>query len=159
MDTLPNTPISDLSIAKKRALLAELLHKKAGWPQSFPLSFAQQGLWFLQQLAPDNPFYNVSCTIAISGPLRKAVLERSLSELVRRHQVLRTRFELQEGHPVQLIDPARQVLLPVEDLASLSAHTREVEAQHLSWQEIRRPFDLARGPLLRARLLRLGVEE
>src|SRR5579872_2779523 len=159
MDTLSNPSFSDLSPVQKRALLAELVQKKAARPRSFPLSFAQQGLWFLHQLAPDNPFYNASCEIAISGPLRKTVLEQSLSELVRRHQTLRTRFELVDDQPVQVIDPAKPVSLPIEDLSSLSIAARFEEAQRLARQEVRQPFDLARGPLLRARLLRLGLEE
>src|SRR5579863_8608204 len=159
MDTLSNPSLSDLSPSQKRALLAELLRQKAAMPQSFPLSFAQQGLWFLHQLAPENPFYNASCEIAISGPLQKAILEQSLSEMVRRHRVLRTRFELMNDQPMQVVDPAQPISLPIEDLSSLPLAARLAEAQRLSRQEVRQPFDLARGPLLRARLLRLGAEE
>ncbi len=159
MDTLSNPSLSDLSPVQKRALLADLLRQKAAMPQFFPLSFAQQGLWFLHQLAPENPFYNASCEIIMSGPLQKAVLEQSLSEMVRRHRILRTRFELIDDQPMQVVDPAQSIFLPIEDLSSLPLTDRLAEAQHLSKQEIRHPFDLARGPLLRARLLRLGVEE
>ncbi|HEU5375939.1 MAG TPA: amino acid adenylation domain-containing protein [Ktedonobacteraceae bacterium] len=157
MDQPANAPISALSLAKKRALLADLLHKKAGRPQAFPLSFAQQRLWFLHQMAPDNPVYNVSSAIAITGPLQKQVLERSLNALVRRHQILRTRFVVQEGQPVQQIDPPQPLSLPVVDLTGLSATEREAQVPSLCRQEARRPFDLAQGPLLRLQLLRLDT--
>ncbi|HEU5383698.1 MAG TPA: amino acid adenylation domain-containing protein [Ktedonobacteraceae bacterium] len=157
MDQPANSPISALSLATKRALLAELLQKKAGRPQAFPLSFAQQRLWFLHQMAPANPVYNVSSAIAITGPLQKHVLERSLNELVRRHQILRTRFVVQDGQPVQQIDPPQPLPLPVADLSELDAVEREARVQHLRQQEARQPFDLSRGPLMRVQLLRLGA--
>ncbi len=159
MDMSANSQLSDLSSTQKRALLAELLRKKVSKPQSYPLSFTQQGLWFLYQLTPDNPFYNASCTITITGPLQKRVLEQSLSELVRRHQILRTRFELREEHPVQLIDPVRPIPLPVGDLTLLSSEVRAAEVQRLSLAEARRPFDLAHGSVLRVHLLRLATEK
>ena len=153
-----DTPLAALSLAKKRELLAELLHKEAEKPQSFPLSFAQQGLWFLYQLVPDSPLYTIACTVALNGPLQQQILERSLHELVRRHQALRTRFEVQESHPVQLIEPARKLPLPVVDLTSLPPNRREMEAQRLSQEEVQHPFDLTKGSLIRVRLLHLGTE-
>ncbi len=151
--------LAELTLAKKRELLAELLHQEANKPQSFPLSFAQQGLWLTYQIAPDSPLYNIGCAITITGPLQKKQLEQSLSELVRRHQALRTRFELQEGYPMQVIEAARAVWLPVVDLTALSATLQATEAQRLSRQEVETPFDLAKGPLMRVRLLRLETEK
>ncbi|TML83112.1 MAG: amino acid adenylation domain-containing protein [Actinobacteria bacterium] len=121
-----------------------------------PLSFAQQRLWFLDQLAPGNPFYNVPAANRFHFGLNVAVLERALSEIVRRHESLRTRFAVADGHPVQLVEEAAQVELPVLDLSRLPVAEREQEAVRLATEEAREPFDLERGPLLRARLVRLG---
>src|SRR5205807_9990040 len=125
----------------------------------YPLSFAQQRLWFLNQLAPDSPFYNIPRAISLSGPLQKTALERSFNELVRRHETLRTRFAISEGDPVQVIEPAVSVPLPVADLADLAEAEREAEVQRLSREEKRYAFDLEQGPLMRAKLLRLGPEQ
>ncbi|MCP3138032.1 non-ribosomal peptide synthase/polyketide synthase [Pyxidicoccus xibeiensis] len=122
---------------------------------SLPLSFAQQRLWFLDRLQPGSPFYNMPVVLWLDGTLDVAALERALTELVRRHEVLRTTFEQQEG-PIQLIHPPAPVPLPVVDLSALSEDTREAEARRLAQEEARRPFDLTRGPLLRASLLRLS---
>lgn len=159
MDTVSNPSSAALSLARKRALLAELLQQKADASRHFPLSFTQQGLWFLNQLAPDSPMYNIARMITLNGSLQLAVLEQSLSELVRRHQVLRTRFVSVDGKPVQVIDPVPQVAVPIADLAALAEDEREAEAERLTETEARYPFDLARGPLLRTRLLRLGEEK
>lgn len=121
-----------------------------------PLSFAQQRLWFLHQLAPESPFYNISRTITLTGPLQRTALAQSLNELVRRHEVLRTRFETP---PVQIIDLALSLSLPVEELAHLPEKERAARVQELVREEVQRPFDLQQGPLLRAKLLCLGTQE
>src|SRR5581483_7107505 len=135
MDMPSHISLAELSQTKKRELLAELLQKEMSAPQSFPLSFAQQGLWFLHQLAPDSPLYNIACSITIKGPLQKKLLERSLSELIHSHQALRTHFEMQEDHPIQLIEPIRPISLSVVDLAELPGTSREIEVRSLSRQE------------------------
>ena len=122
-----------------------------------PLSFAQQRLWFLQQLDPSSTAYNVPYTLRLRGALHAAALERALGLLVERHEALRTRFELDGDEPVQVIDPAAPFALPVEDL-SASADP-EAEAAERAREEARTPFDLARGPLFRARLLRLAPDD
>src|SRR5437660_7846711 len=157
MDTVSNQSKADL--ARKRALLAELLQKKARQPKHVPLSFAQQRLWFLHQLAPDSPFYNISRSITLRGHLQRAALEQSLNELVRRHEALRTRFAVIEGRPVQVIEPGLHVSLSVEDLTALASSEREAVVYHLAHEEARRPFDLANGPLIRTCLLYLGEQE
>ncbi len=127
--------------------------------QPLPLSFAQQRLWFIDQLEPGNSFYNVPAAVRLSGQLSVEAVERSLTEVVRRHESLRTTFKEVGGEPVQVIGAATEVRLEIEDLSHLAEEEREAEARLRATQEARRPFDLSTGPLLRARLLRLGAEE
>ncbi|MET0646190.1 MAG: amino acid adenylation domain-containing protein [Pyrinomonadaceae bacterium] len=124
-----------------------------------PLSFAQQRLWFIDQLEPANPFYNIPVAVRLSGRLNVEALGRTLTEVVRRHEVLRTHFTEVEGEPVQVISPAGALELPLTDLGGMNDGARESEARRLTAQEGRTPFDLGRGPLIRARLLRLSEEE
>jgi len=126
---------------------------------ALPLSFAQQRLWFIAQLEPDSPLYNMPGALRAEGPLDGAVLARCLGEIVRRHEALRTVFAVQEGSPVQVIVPAEPFPLPVVDLAGLPERAREALAATLIREEAARPFDLARGPLLRGLLLRLAERD
>lgn len=123
------------------------------------LSFSQQRLWFLHQLDPSSPAYNLPRVFSLRGPLDVAVLERSLSEIVERHEVLRTTFKTIEGEPVQVINPARPVKIASEDLRGLAAPEREMRVRELAEEEARRPFDLESGPLLRSNLLMLADAE
>jgi amino acid adenylation domain-containing protein/non-ribosomal peptide synthase protein (TIGR01720 family) len=120
---------------------------------ALPLSFAQQRLWFLDRLEPGSAFYNMPVVLWLEGTLDVGALERGLTELVRRHEVLRTTF--QDG-PVQVIHAPAPVSLPVVDLTPLPENAREAEARRLAYEEARRPFDLTRGPLLRASLVRVS---
>ncbi|MEO7028527.1 MAG: HAD-IIIC family phosphatase, partial [Acidobacteriaceae bacterium] len=125
-------------------------------------SFAQQRLWFLDQLEPDNPIYNIPQMLRMTGPLNVDALQRSLSEIVRRHEALRTTFEAADGQPMQVIGPAPGVrisLTDLSDLLHLSEERRESEMQRLALEEAVRPFDLAHGLMLRARLLRRAPED
>ncbi|HHP7244172.1 MAG TPA: condensation domain-containing protein, partial [Elainellaceae cyanobacterium] len=124
-----------------------------------PLSFAQQQLWFLDQLEPGNPAYNISFAIGMEGSLKVALLERSLNEMVRRHEVLRTNFSLVNGKPVQIIAPSLRLSLSVVDYQDYPELERESEVQCLATQESQQPFDLTQEPLLRAKLMRLGQQE
>jgi amino acid adenylation domain-containing protein/non-ribosomal peptide synthase protein (TIGR01720 family) len=124
-----------------------------------PLSFAQERQWFLDQLVPDRPVYNIHVALRMVGWLDTRALRRSLNALVRRHEVLRTVFAAVEGRPAQVILPRLTIRLPVIDLESLHRDERQAESRRLSTSEARRPFDLERGPLLRARLVRLAAEE
>ncbi|MBW8875033.1 MAG: non-ribosomal peptide synthase/polyketide synthase [Acidobacteria bacterium] len=121
----------------------------------WPLSFAQERLWFLEQLEPGTPFYNIPGAVRLRGGLRPEVLTPALAELVARHGALRTTFGDQDGRPYQVIAPAVAVGLPLIDLAALPPAAREGEVELLVTAETRRPFDLARGPLLRVVLYRL----
>jgi amino acid adenylation domain-containing protein len=123
------------------------------------LSFAQQRLWFLDRLAPESPLYNVPSTYSLAGPLAPAALAAGLSEIVRRHEALRTRFVEVDGEPRQEIGAPWPVALPQIDLRGLGRERRPGELARLRTEEAGRPFHLARGPLLRAGLVRLDEEE
>jgi amino acid adenylation domain-containing protein len=123
------------------------------------LSFAQQRLWFFDQLEPGLPAYNIPAAVRLKGPLNLAALEQSLNEIVKRHESLRTTFGKVEGRPTQVIAPTLTIKLPVVDLRKLPASERETEVRRLVTAEAQRPFDLSQGPLLRGTVLRLGDEE
>ncbi|HET6977262.1 MAG TPA: amino acid adenylation domain-containing protein [Pyrinomonadaceae bacterium] len=122
-----------------------------------PLSFAQQRLWFMDQLEPGSNRFNISAAIRLSGQLNLEALERTLAEIIRRHESLRTSFVAVDGEPVHVISPAGEVSLSFTDLSTESS--REARARELAATESQRPFDLSRGPLLRTQLLRLGESE
>ncbi|RKH68628.1 non-ribosomal peptide synthetase, partial [Corallococcus llansteffanensis] len=124
-----------------------------------PLSFAQQRLWFLEQLEPGQATYHLPVALRLSGDLRVDVLERCFTEVVRRHESLRTTFGSEDGHPVQRIQPPAPLPLEVVDLTALPLGQREEEAWHLAQREATRPFSLARGPLLRTSLVKLGEQD
>ncbi|HYH79975.1 MAG TPA: condensation domain-containing protein, partial [Longimicrobium sp.] len=125
-----------------------------------PLSFAQQRLWFIDQLEPGSAAYNVSVALRLRGGLDAGALTWALGEVVRRHEVLRTTFGVDaEGEPVQVIGEPAPVPLPVADLSGLGADDREAAVARLARAEAARPFDLARGPVLRGTLLRLDAAE
>ncbi len=126
---------------------------------SLPLSFAQERLWFLDQLQPNNPDYNMLAAVRLVGSLNIAALEQSFNEIVRRHEVLRTNFTLVDGQPVQIIAPSLTLKIPVVDLQTLPETKREAEVVRLAQQEAQLPFNLAQEPLLRVTLLKLGESE
>lgn len=126
---------------------------------AFPASYAQQRLWFLHELSPEASVYNIPVALRLGGPLNVDALERSLAEIVRRHDVLRTAFRLSEGEPIQVIFPEGRVALPRIDLREIPASEREGEVSRLATEEARCPFDFVRGPLWRARLYRLAKQE
>ena len=149
-EQLRQAPASGGRAAKGTAIIA------APRDGVLPLSYAQQRLWFLDQLEPGSPFYNLPVELQIEGPLALDALRRALQEIVHRHEVLRTTFPAVHGEPVQHVHPSGQEhALPVIDLSALAPPEREAEARHLAAGEARRPFDLAKGPLLRTTLLRL----
>ncbi len=124
-----------------------------------PLSFAQQRLWFIDQLVPNNAAYNIASALRLSGPLQVVVLERSINELIRRHESLRTNFALVSGEPYQFILPELRIALPVSSLEQFSEQEQEARVLQLANEEAGTPFSLAQGPLLRVHLLRLAQEE
>ncbi|HEY9633551.1 MAG TPA: amino acid adenylation domain-containing protein [Coleofasciculaceae cyanobacterium] len=127
--------------------------------RTLPLSFAQQRLWFLDQLVPNSAFYNTPAAVRLTGSLNLAALERTFDQIVRRHEALRTTFVTVQGQPVQVIAPSLETSLPVIDLRDFPEAERETEARRLTTQEAQRPFDLSKNPLLRVTLLRLDESE
>ncbi|MBW8873668.1 MAG: amino acid adenylation domain-containing protein [Acidobacteria bacterium] len=126
--------------------------------RDLPLSYGQQRLWFLDQLV-GGAFYNIPVAYRLTGALDAAVLERSLNEIVRRHEVLRTSFPAVDGQPVAVVAAALTVPLPVVDLSALAAPARAAELRQQVGEEAGRPFRLDRAPLLRVTLLRLADQD
>lgn len=124
--------------------------------QQLPLGLAQERMWFLSQLEPGNPFYNVAIAVELTGPLNVATLERSLNEIIRRHEALRTSFPDLAGRPIQVIHPTLQVTLPIVDCWAI--HNSQSQIHNCILEEVQQPFDLSQVPLLRAKLLRLQPE-
>jgi natural product biosynthesis luciferase-like monooxygenase protein/amino acid adenylation domain-containing protein len=120
-----------------------------------PLSYAQQRMWFLQQMEPRSVAYNVPFALRLDGGLNRKALEKSLNEIIRRHEVLRTRFVTMGGDPVQVILRELQVGMEEIDLRNGALQERETEAWRLVEEELSRPFDLAHAPLLRVKLLQM----
>ncbi|MBW4592770.1 MAG: amino acid adenylation domain-containing protein [Brasilonema angustatum HA4187-MV1] len=123
------------------------------------LSFAQHRLWFLDQLEPGNPFYNISSALVLKGLLNVLVLEQSFNEIVRRHETLRTSFASANGQPVQVIASTLNITLPIVDLQALPLDKREAEVRQLAKLHARYSFDLTQSPLLKSSLLRLKQDE
>ncbi|BAZ11501.1 amino acid adenylation domain protein [Calothrix sp. NIES-4071] len=125
----------------------------------FPLSFAQQRLWFLQQLHPENSSYNIFNALHMKGSLNIAALETSLNEIIKRHEALRTSFIAIDGYPVQVIAPKLQLTIPVIDLQTLPEAEQKAQVLRLIAKESEQPFDLACSPLARVTLLKLNPAE
>ena len=124
-----------------------------------PLSFSQQRLWLIHQLDPQSHLYNVPRAVRMKGCIQPALLQTSLNEIVRRHEVLRTTFVAQVEQPVQKVAEQLHVALPITDLSALETSKQESEIRRLGLEEYRKPFDLAAGPLIRARLIRLSESD
>ncbi|MDH5548217.1 MAG: amino acid adenylation domain-containing protein, partial [Gammaproteobacteria bacterium] len=127
--------------------------------ETLPLSFAQQRLWFLDQLVPNNPSYNIPLAVRLIGSLDIAVLSKCFNAVVARHEALRTVFVSHKGKPGQAIQSKLAIQLPVIDLSSLPEDERESQIRVLASADARNPFNLARGPLLRTSLIRLNAKE
>jgi amino acid adenylation domain-containing protein len=159
-----------LSPAQRALLVKKLRDEAASWQESSrilrrathqpsPLSFAQQRLWFLDQLEPGKSYYNVSFALKLECLLDLEALESSLNEIIRRHEVLRATFMTTAGEPVQVIAPELRVRPFVIDLSHLPEAERNRQIRELASAEAQKPFNLATGPLLRLLLLRIGERE
>jgi hypothetical protein len=125
----------------------------------FPTSLAQQSFWYLDRLDPGNPCWNIAVRFRLVGPLDVSLLHRSIDEIVRRHDVLRTSFALIDGALAQIIHSEAAIPLPLDDLTGLAVAARDAEEERRSITEAALPFDLKSGPLLRVRLLKLAEQE
>src|ERR1051325_6588922 len=149
----PIQQIDNLSPEERRSLLAQLLKKKSAQPRIVPASFAQQRLWFLDQLEPGSTSYNIPIALRLVGELNYGILQQTINEVVRRHETLRTSFAVVELEPVQVIAPAVSLALEVVELSDVAAVSRQVREQ------AEQAFNLRRGPLVRVRLLRVSETE
>ncbi|MEM7584610.1 MAG: amino acid adenylation domain-containing protein [Acidobacteriota bacterium] len=131
---------------------------RSGSAAALPLSAAQRQLWFLHELEPESPAYNMPASVDVRGPLDPAALAASLNEIASRHEILRTTVERVDGRPVQRIAPPRHRPLPVVDLSALPAAAQAEEAERWAQREAERAFDLGRGPLFRHQLLRRAAD-
>jgi hypothetical protein len=159
--------------ARRQALLDAMLKEEglhAAQPQAIAprgsgvsgrvvLSFGQQRLWFLDQLVPGSAAYNIHQALRLGVALDEVVLGRCLNEIVARHEALRTVFVAVDGEPAQVVVPGLEVVVGVVDLCGAPVGERERLALEVATREARQPFDLARGPLLRAKLVRLGERD
>src|SRR2546425_7107828 len=172
-----NGPMADLDARiaglspQKRELLLRLLEKKkrndpnneirrlSREGNTFPLSYAQQRLWFLDQMEPGSSYYNWFQAVTLNAPIDVSILERALNAVARRHEILRTTFVSVDGRLMQVIAPALTLPLTVIDLSGLPETERGAETVRRITEETARPFDLGRGPLVRALLFRVAEEE
>jgi amino acid adenylation domain-containing protein/non-ribosomal peptide synthase protein (TIGR01720 family) len=152
-------------LVRRRSRVSRSLGAISGTPslegerEGFPLSFAQERLWFLDQLVPGSPFYSESAALRLKTPINVPAMERSLGELVRRHEVLRTTFIVVNGRAVQVVSPPKSLPLPIVDLRRVPEADRDVTALRHATEEARGTFDLSKGPLVRTTLLRLGEQD
>ena len=166
-----HTPQSEDVSAKRLELLRQRLSKKGiavrqdlsiprrGGPGPWPLSFAQRRFWFLKQLYPDSAADNLLNVIRLGGELDIPMFEKALSETVKRHEILRTTFEMAEGIPAQIVSPPQPFSLPLADLSLLPQEASVSEVERVARREGLKPFDLSKGPLMRGALIRLGAED
>ncbi|GIV97568.1 MAG: hypothetical protein KatS3mg057_2225 [Herpetosiphonaceae bacterium] len=155
---------------EKRALLAKKLRQKLDRTRSqirpqprdtnlFPLSFGQERLWFVQELVPDSPLYNVCVAMRVNGFYDVPGLEQMISHILERHEILRTTFTSIDGQPMQVIHPPQPCKLPVVNLEHLPTEEREAEITRLIAEQAALPFDLKTGPLIRFLLIQPAHEE
>ena len=137
----------------------ERIVRRSRESDTFPLSFSQRRLWFLDRLQPNSPLYNLPAGVRLSGRLDVNVLRRSLSEVISRHEILRTTFHSADGEPVQVIAPHYDLSFPVVDLSGFTYEEAEKEVERLATADYLLPFDLSRLPLVRAALLKLNDTE
>jgi amino acid adenylation domain-containing protein len=151
--------IALLAGAKVATNSLELVIPSAARTVDLPLSFAQQRLWFVNQISPDSTAYNLLEALRLDGSPQLVALEQSLSELLRRHEILRTTFPLVNGQPVQLIAPPTPVNLPIHNFQDLATEVQTDRLRQMAIAQAAQPFDLAVGPLVQFTLLKLSDRE
>src|SRR5262249_5829108 len=159
--------LATLSTGKRRALDKLLTNgkdapilssrvRRRDTSDPLPVSYSQQRLWFLDQLVPGSVFYNTSVPFRLAMQVDAAILSRSMNEIIRRHEILRPPFAAVDGRPIQIVAPSLSIPLPVHDLSSLPSPLRDARSSQIAADQANLPFDLAKGPLLRASLIRLA---
>ena len=157
-----NPTVAEMSVGLEtngRAVPASQSLRPISRDREIPLSHGQERMWFIDRLEPGNALYNRPAFVRLKGELKTAVLERCLNEIIRRHEILRTAFPDVNGQPLQVVAPFHPLALSVRDISGLPEAEREAEARRQAAHEAALSFDLGRGPLIRAGLLRLGDEE
>ena len=152
-----NVDLAGVRLIPQKRAISRLSRKKNS--SLFPLSFAQQRLWLIDQLEPGSNAYNVAAAYRIKGLLNRPILEKSLNEILRRHEVLRATFSTVDGQPCQDINAFEFRSLNTRDISDLPEDEREDRARQLATIEARQPFDLAQRPLFRMKLLRLAEND
>jgi len=146
-------------VQEKRARLQTLLATRTAHRARQSVSYAQRRLWFLDQLEPGDSTYNVHYAVRLLGPLDPHAMRRTFSEILRRHHALRSTFVVDKEEPALRLRPAGPFALPLTDFSALDSTARERLARHAIERQVREPFDLAMGPLVRAALIRLDARE
>ncbi len=149
--------LSDAQRARGGSERPRIGPRPAGGP--WALSFAQEQLWFLDQLAPGSPVYHIVDVVRLEGRYAAAALRRALQEVVRRHEVLRTAFTQRNGHPMQIVEPTVELVLGEHDVSAMPEPAREREWHRVVQEQGRQPFDLAHAPLVRATLVHWSAQE
>ncbi|MEM8676925.1 MAG: condensation domain-containing protein, partial [Cyanobacteria bacterium P01_G01_bin.67] len=149
--------LDNLSQEEKKKILAKLLQQKAKQPRLFPTSFAQQRLWFLQQLEPESTAYNIPAALELTGNIDLDILRKSINDICDRHEILRTVFVTVDNEPKQKILSKINNALPVVDLSN--TEEQELEIKNTIHQETKQVFDLAEAPLLRTKVLSLDKDK
>ncbi|HEX6292327.1 MAG TPA: amino acid adenylation domain-containing protein [Herpetosiphonaceae bacterium] len=152
------TRLAELS-PEQQTRLAQTIRQQPGTFNAFPVSFAQERLWFLDQLAPGLPLYSVPIAVHLSGSLQVAAFSSGLNALIQRHESLRTTFLAIDGEPIQVVAPTLQIALPVVSLMHVLSSEQAAQVQRLAVEAAQQPFDLAQGPLVRATLFQIAPTE
>lgn len=152
---LARNELMHLSLAEKRQIVGALLQQQFRGPRSFPLSYAQEQLWFMDKLQPGSPVYNIPLYLPFQGSFDLGALKKALQTLARRHDMLRVHFDTADDQPVQIVEPDVEVDLPVEDLSRLGAAERNRMLGEMLNAEVQKPFDLSAGVCVRYRLFKL----
>ncbi|MEW6736875.1 MAG: amino acid adenylation domain-containing protein, partial [Acidobacteriota bacterium] len=139
-------------------LIAPPLRRRSHRRESV-LSYAQERLWFLDQLMPGNPFYNIPIAVRLQGKVNEWALQQSINKLVERHETLRTSFSVKDGKPVQIMKERLRVNLVVIDLQQLSVEQQEEQLTQITWAEAAQAFDLRQAPLIRGKIVRISAQE
>lgn len=155
---MTNEELRKLSLAEKRLVVGALLGSELEEPRTFPLSFAQEQLWFMDQLQPGSPVFNIPLYVPFEGPFEVAHLKQALNTLMRRHDMLRAHISMVNGEPRQIVEPEVPIELPMEDLSGVPSGEQKERLGQLLNTEVQQPFDLSGGVCIRHRLFRIHRE-